>query len=406
MTFLVALVPELSFAAAVEDRYFTQPLEHSKKLGETYQQHVQVLVPDGAPKNAPVMFFLGGELGQNAAALQANQAIYGTGRQMIFIQADHRGYGSYSNESDQTVPTYVNSTDAVADFHSLIQQLRHEFTGPWIVIGYSYSGGLAVKLAGEHPEDADVVVASSAVLTHPFLFDGHDKNIRKYWPGGMYDQMAKRIADLTPNQIFDQKWNDRNFLQWGLIGVSQYKISQPLLQVFAKSSALSTPNFMTQFRAIDHASANDVLANWSAALGKQKLNLTEAQTTKFHGRYYLYQLCNEMGTLEASHGTNGIYPQSLEEYRDYCQEMFGFRPTFKQGADYRPLLANFPIPLISVVGELDPWASLGIQTTDSVPHGEYIFVPEGFHAPDRDDKAVAAKVMDSVFKYLPCQSSL
>jgi pimeloyl-ACP methyl ester carboxylesterase len=401
---LVTFVPGLVFAAEVEIRYITQPLDHSRNTGETYQQRVQVLVPDDTPKNSPVMFFLGGELTAPSTALQANQALYGAGRKMIFILADHRGYGSYSNEADQTIPTYVNAKDAVADFHSVIQQLRQEFTGPWIAIGYSYSGGLAVKLAAEHPEDADVVVSSSSVLSHPFVFDGHDQHIKKYWPEGMHEQMAKRIADLTPDPIFDQNWKDRNFLQWGLIGVSQYKVAQPLLQVFAKSSALTTPQFMAQFRAIDHASTNDMIANFAGAMGKRTLNLAEAQTTKFDGRYYIYQLCKELGIFESSTGADKIYPQTVEEYRDYCHEMFGFRPTFDRGANYHELLAKFPVPLISVVGELDPWASLGIQSSEIVPRGEYIFVPGGFHGPDRDDKAVAAKVMDSVFKYLPASS--
>ena len=193
----------------VQDRYLTQPVDRTGHRKDTYQQHVQILVPPGTPKDAPVMFFIGNELGQTAETLKYAAGLYGKGRQMIFIQADHRGYGSYSNDADQTIPTYVNVTEAIEDFHHAVQTLRQEFSGPFIVAGYSYGGMIATKMISKYPGDADVVLSSSAVNHWPLLYDGHDQTVEKAWPAGLYENLAKRIEDLKPAKLFDQNWQDR-----------------------------------------------------------------------------------------------------------------------------------------------------------------------------------------------------
>ena len=60
-----------------------------------------------------------------------------------------------------------------------------------------------------------------------------------------------------------------------------------------------------------------------------------------------------------------------------------------------------------VRGERDPWTALGLvlpETESASPspdwreysgeYGPYFFVPEGYHGPDRDDPALAARVLD------------
>ncbi|MDX9829781.1 MAG: S28 family serine protease, partial [Anaerolineae bacterium] len=127
---------------------FTQPLDHALPDGPSFEQYVDILQPAGASAGSPVLFVLGGEGNLTDRRLSSLYEAYGSPPDVVFIQAEHRGYGeSLSLDADQSVPAYVTVDQALADFHAVIQDLKKEYTGPWAAAGYSYSGGLVVDLA-------------------------------------------------------------------------------------------------------------------------------------------------------------------------------------------------------------------------------------------------------------------
>ncbi|MGZ3721954.1 MAG: alpha/beta fold hydrolase [Bdellovibrionales bacterium] len=387
--------------SAVIDRYITQPVDHEKKNGPSFQQHVQILTPPGVKKTAPVVFMLGGEFGNSTEGLKALAAAYGAENDLNFIQADHRGYGSYSKDTDQSVPRYVTVKQAVADFHTAIQALRKEFTGPWIVLGYSYAGAVAVELASDFPDDVDVLITSSAPLDWPFYYTGQDQRLRHALGPKLYANLAARIQSLQPATVGDANWLERGFLQLFGVGVAQYQKAQPGIQLLQKTADISTPDLLAMLHKIDHENVGDMKVNFAHAEGARQVSLDDAKTGKFHGHFYIYQRCMEIGTFFGASATPSVFTQSEEEFRRTCQELFGAQAGQQKTWSVRAAMENLKVPLISVVGEQDPWAAVGRKVGEPAPRGELIVVPGGLHCPDRDDPAYAAKVIAAAIKHLP-----
>lgn len=389
-----------AFAAEVEDRWLDQPLDHRNVTSPKFKQHVQILIPQGVDKTAPVIFHLSGELGQSAEGLKTIQKFYGRNYKAIYIQAAHRGYGSYSDDADQSLPAYVNVDQAVEDFHQVIGALKSEFTGPWVALGYSYTGGLAVELAARYPQDVRVVVSSSGVMQWPFSFNGHDDAIRMNFPAGMHAKLSERIALLKPGQTFDQNWLDRIFLQTAFMGIAQYQKYFLLVDLLRNKENASNAELIAELHKIDQGYANSLLSNWAGGHSKGTLTLDEAKTGKFHSRYWVYQQCREIGGFYGSRASNKIWPQSDDEYRDYCDLMFGVRPEFQKLWDFRERLSALTVPVIFVAGRRDPWLPLQIGAKDLVL-GDFMFARDGFHCPDRDIPPLADILMERIFHYLP-----
>jgi pimeloyl-ACP methyl ester carboxylesterase len=140
-----------------------QPLDHFQKASNTYKQHLEVWIPSQTRIDAPILFFPGSEAGRGNLKDLAKPYL-AIGYKAIFAQADHRGYGSYSDDEDQTIPAYVTSDQAVEDFHQDLIFLNTKFPGPVAIVGFSYSGTIAIKLAAKYPKDVRAVVASSGAV--------------------------------------------------------------------------------------------------------------------------------------------------------------------------------------------------------------------------------------------------
>ena len=174
---------------------FAQPLDHAVPDGPTFEQYVVILEPAGVSVDSPVLFVLGGEGNATDARLIRLYEAYGAPQDVIFVQAEHRGYGeSLSHDEDQSVPAYVTVDQALADFDAVIQELKAQFTGPWAVAGYSYAGGLAIDLAARYPGDVDAVLSSSGVVDWPFTMDAYDSKVRVVFGEDTYGRVERRLA--------------------------------------------------------------------------------------------------------------------------------------------------------------------------------------------------------------------
>ena len=114
-------IPFLSCAPAERNYELTrltisQPLDHDDPGGAYFDQELFILVPHNAPNSSPVFFILGNEHDLTNQELVKTWNAYGAPSDVIFIQAEHRGYGqSVSADDNQTVPLYVTVDQALAD---------------------------------------------------------------------------------------------------------------------------------------------------------------------------------------------------------------------------------------------------------------------------------------------------
>ena len=400
----ILVLSSLALAWDIREFNIKQPLDHfdpnNKKF---FTQHMQVAVPADAKANTPVIFVMSGEGKFDVNTYYPHFDQLKTS--FIVAQADHRGYSqSYSEDEDQSVPRYVTVKQALADFHKAILSLRKTFKGPFIVIGYSYAGGLAVQLAADHPEVADVVINSSGVLTWPFTFTGHDRIANKIWQPEMVNALAEKINDHTPRELLDKKWQERELLHWVFWLYTQYsQYSSRWMDI----ATLFQPNITTQkfFDAVKFRFGSKMPGELASTRSQLKVTLDEAKTGKFAGRYWAYQQCYEMGAFYVSKDKK-LFPQTEDEYRDYCEKMFGFRPDFKIVWDIKKVVPGLKIPLVTIVGTEDPWYELGLLPNDPQPKHrkfKYIRVPGWAHLPDQKDLTTLEQMMTAACSYLPRQ---
>jgi len=398
--FLLVLLNSALALAAVEERLVTQPLDHEKAEGDTLRQRVQLLRASEADANTPILVFLDGEgPGANVENLAKPYLGFAALKPLHFAAVEHRGYGkSISNDADQTVPAYVSADQAIHDFHAVLVSLRQEFSGPIITMGYSYAGGLVVRHAKLFPEDTDLVISSSGVVSWPLSFSGHEDAIRD-WPSDLHANLAKHAANLYAQEPRNLK--DLEFLQMGLMGLSQYERFQTSIGKLKMIIGLETSTFMKALRSFDSMAAGGAIEEMAGPRVKTKLTREEAISGKAYGRYWGYQQCFEMGTFVIGTDTAKIFIQSEQDIGNWCESMYGIRPTFTKRHDWTEDAAQLSVPLLYIAGGKDPWRTLGLQSTSRfATGGKYIFVETGFHGPDRDNEKLATEVMQAAFELL------
>ena len=138
---------------------FLQPVDHSNPDGPKLKQYVDILVPDGAPTDSPVFFNFGNETDLTDDSLLKFYRLHGERNDIIYVQAEHRGYGqSLTEDEDQSVPSYVRTSQAIEDAHAVVAELQQEYNGPWMAAGWSYGGALVIEYSYKNPDDVAVVL--------------------------------------------------------------------------------------------------------------------------------------------------------------------------------------------------------------------------------------------------------
>jgi pimeloyl-ACP methyl ester carboxylesterase len=229
-----------------------QPLDHNHLDGPIFIQHVEILIPNRASADSPVLFVLGGESAATTRRLVGLYKAYGERPNLILIQAEYRGYGnSLSLDADQTIPAYVTVNQALADFHAVIRNLKQTYTGIWMAAGYSYSGGLVIELAARYPDDIVAVLSSSGVVDWPFTMHAYDAKVRVIFGEATYRRLVTHINKLQPQEMFDRNWLEREFLIAFIHGVSQFTTFRPYRPVFNAATWLPTPVLLAILHGLD-----------------------------------------------------------------------------------------------------------------------------------------------------------
>jgi len=380
-----------------------QPLDHNEPLGKFFEQKILILKPETASADAPVFFILGNEAEATAKGLKKLYLAYGAPENVIFITAEHRGYGqSISADADQSSPAYVTVSQALADYHRVVNVYKEDFPGPWMAAGYSYGGGLVINYAYLYPDDVKVILASSAVTYWPFYMSEYDRQVKINLGDGLYKRLAVHTNNLKPEEPFDDTWFKREFITNAVIGLSQYQSYQNLLPAFNLLSYLPTETFVKTMRLVDKYIAKEHGWNTALSFGKQSLSHEEALTGKYNWYTWKYQQCHETGTFWVSEDPGGVFPKSEADIINECKIQFGLEPPAAEASPWNPgmMIPELVVPQIYVIGENDPWKWIGYKP-EFEGHDENIFYAAGgFHCPERYDLELGEKVLSRMLEHL------
>jgi len=389
--------------ATVEFFTITQPVDHANPSGPTFDEEVYVLIPDGAGKDSPVFFILGHENDLDQAYLIRHYERYGSPSDVIFITAEHRGYGqSLTDDPDQSVPTYVTIPQALADYHRVVEILKQTYTGPWMGVGYSYGGALVINFAFLYPEDVDLILSSSGIVDWPFSHHSYEEQVHANFGDKLYGRIVKHVNNLEPEEVFDETWQEREFLLALVSGLNQLQQFEKYLPLFQALSMLPTPLFLKAMHVIDNNMADG--SAWEFAYSRSRPTLTreEAAAGRSTWRVYLYQQCTEIFTFWMSKEAGGIYTRSVEDYCEECETMFGedLLKNYENQWMIRDMVPGLTTPLVYVNGGLDPWFDNCLAPDYPLENGVYLYFPDKKHCPDNKDVEIGSRVLGVMLKTL------
>jgi pimeloyl-ACP methyl ester carboxylesterase len=381
----------------------TQPVDHSKPEGTRFDQHIDIIIPEGCSSNAPVFFHLGEEHELNEELLLRFYDAYGKRNDLIYIQAEHRGYGrSITLDKDQSIPSYVRIDQALADYHNVIQNLKEEFNGPWMGAGYSYGGGLVINFAAKYPKDVKVILSSSGVIDWPFMMNTYDHQMRINFGEKFYQGFVQHIKNLEPKELFDEKWLEREFLIAACHGLAQREELKRVQKTFEDLiTTLPTKELLERIHRIDDELADGEGWQYATSNGKLTLSREDALTGKYTWRVWRYQQHTETGVFEISEKPNGVFTRTYIDFIEEGKALFGEEPPAAKNPEWSPrsMLKDLKVPLVYVCGGMDPWKGLCLEPNYNIGNGKYFYYSEGRHCPEKDKLRRGREVIDCLLNF-------
>ena len=385
------------------ERVISQPVDHADIDGPKFEQQIFIIVPQKASITSPVFFVLGNEQDLTKRGTLSIYKAYGKPKDIIFIAAEHRGYGqSVTFDKDQTVPSYICIDQALADYHDVVETLKEEYPGPWMAAGYSYGGSLAINFAFEYPDDVKVILSSSGAVDFPFVTDSWDRKLRIYYGERFYKRLAKHINYYKPQRPFAKDWVNREFLSDVCAVIPQKQRYQRYKNLLRLISYLPTQTFLKVTIWMDNKLNYGKGLQEVQSITKKTLDREEAITGKFSWRVWRYQQCTETGLFLVSENSNGLFPsRSHQDIYEECEALFGKKQSFMSGKQWSPreMLKRLTVPIIYVGGGKDP--SCGMLEADyKIKNGKYIYIPDGRHCPDLSDPKVGKEVLSGMLRFI------
>ncbi len=362
--------------------------------GERVLQRVDV-VRAGAP-DAAVLFVLGNESPVTEDDLYGLRVRH---PDLSLVVVEHRGYGeSLSLEVDQSVPRYVTVAAALADAEAVASALQAQLEGPWIVAGWSYGGGLAVRFGATRPELVAGVYASSAALSYPRRLEP-EASLRPLLGDDVVDAIAARLPSWSPSE--------RDLVQGMMTGFVQMDSMAPHLASF-QEVVRAEGDVVGFLRALDRDAFDSVWEReLSAPLRLQTLTRERALALRPSRRTWIYQQCAELTAFAGG----GVFTTAERDALGRCASLFGLAAPAR-GPDWREdleVLGARGVPVVHVRAGRDPF----LQTQPAAAEGAVVErgegwalreaawglelrVPDGHHCPDRTRPDVARAAMRSI----------
>lgn len=380
----------LFFSAAkysVTHEWFEQSKYPTSHIKETFKQQVITLTPDDATEKSTVFFILGNEGNMTENGLVSIYKAYGSPKDIIFMVAEHRGYGESVTDGNQDIPDYVSANYALLDFNKVIKAKRKHYIGNWIVAGYSYGGALSIAYAHEFPETFDVALASSAPIIWPFFIPQYSLQAKANIPKALRERLMNHGLNIQLTKADSESHVRKELLTTIYVGLSQMKVPQSLLFAISGLSYLPTDYF---FKALDIILPK---AAYSWVIGRTSMNAPQDPTTR--GWYtWMYQQCNELGTFFIGEP----FTDTQAEHIDKCEQVFKTKPKYANKVTWNlsEKLEKITKPIVVVSGGKDPWVQLGVKPNHSFSNIEYIYEKDWFHCPDLSEPDAAQQVVNSL----------
>jgi hypothetical protein len=170
----------------------TQPVDHTRPNGETFQQRV-VLRSRGVDRPTTLASTGYGLFGSAPRDNEVSFLLSGNA-----ITVEHRYYeGSVPESAD---PKHLNIRQAAADHHHVVELLRPIFTGKWISTGGSKGGMTSLYHRRYYPNDVDATVAYVA----PQSYTTNDPRYGRFLEQVGSQECRQRIID-TQRAFLDRR---------------------------------------------------------------------------------------------------------------------------------------------------------------------------------------------------------
>ncbi len=381
----------------ISTEMITQPIDHRDPGKGTFEQQVIILRPDGAAQNAPVLFMLGNETDSTAQRLATLWRNYGSPNDMVFITADHRGYGQSIPDQDQSRPSYVTIGQAMADYDRLIRHYKASFGGKWIGCGCSYGGALTINFAHDYPEQFTAIIASSAPTRFEFVTPEYATQARINLGPKLADRLRFHMDALRPAKRYDETWVDRERIFALISGLSQLEELQPVKPLVERIADLPTAEYMARLKHDLPLAAMARIDDWAVRrVPRQPLAPEAVRQGNYNWYTWKYQQCTQTGTFF----TGGIFPLTRSEHIADCRATFGEQPSYATAKPWpvARMLGELKIPAVVVSGGRDPWMTVGVKPDHRYRNIEYMYFAEGLHCPDVNGGAAGRAAFEKARK--------
>lgn len=384
---------EESLDFTVETFTFTQPVDHDSPNGETFEQFYFVLTPNmlDTTDDIDVLFILGNENDATETRLAKIYQAYGSPQDMVFVLAEHRGYGESLYGTSQQKPSYVSMDLAAADDHRIIQHLRQKYTGKWVVNGCSYGGSLVIRYAELYPDTYDVVISSSAVMSYPLLNYPYAEKLVETFDAHTLARIHGHINNLYSKRQDPESVRQMELVHTLIIAIAQIGPMEYLRPVAKYLSYLPTSALVYVIDKLMPPAAH----NWANG----QSSFTVPATPQLRNWYtWKYQQCYELGTFMAG------YPFVLteEDYRQRCIQTFGEEPPYFSAPERSmdSSLRAITKPTIIISGGQDPWINVGVKPDHDYPNINYLYDSEWHHCPDKDTPDASSALIQTLNRLL------
>ncbi|MES3038858.1 MAG: S28 family serine protease [Bdellovibrionota bacterium] len=365
-------------SAGVEAHTIEQAINHDDRSDGTFTQRYWFSKAFAANSAAPILVYLCGE--HDCAGGWASPYMDPWAEPVAGNTAsiEHRYYGQSRPFSSLTTENlkYLTMEQALIDTAQVLLKLRKDYnlTGPFIVMGGSYSGALAVQLRTAYPNLVAGAWSSSGPSKMIADFKGYDVKMTQIMGLVCAANMRKVIAHAeaavkNPEQF--KQLREKFFMPnlthpvdflFGISDVAaaavQYNETEWVCGSFTSGDAVEDyAKFLSEI--------NEEWGYTGEAYSFGTISDTSYDSPNAGTRMFLYQQCYEVGTLQtAADKLENSTRSSLINFKymkEACKRAFGKSFDTADNADelndkyYKPLLKkNGPTQIFITAGLIDP----------------------------------------------------
>ncbi len=371
-----------SFSLAVEEKFFSQKINHHNSISDSFEQRYFVDQTYKQNGLSPIVLELCGEsecgLYVSKISLQTQIAMDAKAE---IIALEHRYYGKsqpFSNLETSALQ-FLSVEQAILDIRAFQRHIDPHNKRKWFLVGSSYAGTLAAVYRQRYPESTVGALSSSAPARATFSFIAYDKYTSDILGPKCAQQVRQLVSEIETKitgmqSLEDYKapfrvpyiQNDLNFLfliSEFTTAFVQFGNGPDFCQSVDSIGALQAiAHFVNLFYADGHGLD---LSTW----GFETLANTEIEGSAGITRQWWYQVCREMGFFQVAHSSrkDSVRSALLDQqfFETICKDNYGIETTQISEFNtqyYEPLQEGRYSRIIFTNGTEDPWTQLSVMS--------------------------------------------